>query len=97
MLRKRESAYFEMDGKEIVYIDFVTAWQMSVTTKEVCQRLDIKPTPRNCNRLASRASRLRRDKKSPLPLKRMKAPSTKSKITAADHRELMDIINSIKC
>ena len=96
MYKNRRAAHFEIDGKTIYYTDFVEAWQRSITTKEVCQRLEITDTKRNCGKLGSRASKLRKNKVQPIPLKKFRPISSKTKLTKEDYDELMKIVNSIE-
>jgi hypothetical protein len=96
MYNTKTAVHFEIDGNEIYYTDFVEAWQRSITTREVLQRLDVKDTPRNRGKLGARASKLRRNKIQPIPLKKFRSSGNKSKLTKEDYKELMQIVNSIE-
>lgn len=84
---------FAMDDHKIGFIAFTHAWQLSTSTSEVCQRLQIPDTVRNCGRLAARASRWR--KKFNIPYKKFNGRSKQSSLDAQDAQYLTDYINKL--
>ena len=84
---------FALDDHRISFIAFTKAWQLSTSSSEVCQRLEVPDTERNRARLAARASRWR--KKFNIPYKRYGGRSKQTSLDAQDAQYLTNFINSL--
>ena len=83
---------FTIEKTEIPYAKFVSAWQKSTSTKEVCERLKILYTSKTCRTLSNRAGALRRKG---LPLVRF-SPRQANRLTDDDLDYLKGIIGELQ-